>query len=61
MLCRYRSGPSPVISPAEVEIQPDMTYNEEPIKILRNKSIALVKYFGNGTVSKRLRGSPRKL
>ncbi|KAA3465962.1 reverse transcriptase [Gossypium australe] len=45
-----RSNPSYVISPSEIEIQPDMTYNEEPIRIisrevkqLRNKSIALVK------------------
>ncbi|KAA3469684.1 DNA/RNA polymerases superfamily protein [Gossypium australe] len=42
--------PSHVIVPTEVEIQPDMTYGEEPVKILdrevkklRNKSIALVK------------------
>ncbi|KAA3483187.1 DNA/RNA polymerases superfamily protein [Gossypium australe] len=50
MLQHYRSGPSHVISPTEVEIRPDMTYGEEPIKILaqevkqlRNKNIALVK------------------
>ncbi|KAA3487058.1 Transposon Ty3-G Gag-Pol polyprotein [Gossypium australe] len=50
MLRRYRSDPSHVITPTEVEIQLDMTYSEEPIKILarkvkqlRNKSIALVK------------------
>ncbi|KAA3479794.1 receptor-like protein kinase [Gossypium australe] len=49
MLYRYRSDPSHVISLAEIEIQPDMTYNEEPIRILarevkelRNKCIALV-------------------
>ncbi|KAA3481063.1 Retrotransposon protein, Ty3-gypsy subclass [Gossypium australe] len=42
--------PSYIISPTEVEIRPDMTYGEEPIKILaqevrqlRNKSIGLVK------------------
>ncbi|KAA3472669.1 DNA/RNA polymerases superfamily protein [Gossypium australe] len=51
MLRRYRSDPSHTISPTEIEIQPDMTYNEEPIRILarevkelRNKSIALVKF-----------------
>ncbi|KAA3487258.1 reverse transcriptase [Gossypium australe] len=51
MLRRYRSNSSHVISPSEIEIQPDMSYNEEPIKILarevkklRNKSIALVKF-----------------
>ncbi|KAA3469982.1 receptor-like protein kinase [Gossypium australe] len=50
MLHCYRSDPSHVISPSEIEIQPDMTYNEEPIRILarevkqlRNKKIALVK------------------
>ncbi|KAA3465507.1 DNA/RNA polymerases superfamily protein [Gossypium australe] len=44
------SDPSHVISLAEIEIQPDMSYNEEPIKILarevkelRNNRIALVK------------------
>ncbi|KAA3465705.1 integrase [Gossypium australe] len=47
---RYRSDPSHVISSTELEIQPDMTYGEEPIKILaretkelRNKKVALVK------------------
>ncbi|KAA3447270.1 DNA/RNA polymerases superfamily protein [Gossypium australe] len=50
MLNRYRSDPWNVIVPTEVEIQPDMTYGEELVKILarevkqlRNKSIALVK------------------
>ncbi|KAA3466757.1 DNA/RNA polymerases superfamily protein [Gossypium australe] len=50
MLRRYCSDPSHVIVPTEVEIQPDLTYGEVPIKILarevkqlRNKSIALVK------------------
>ncbi|KAA3470390.1 integrase [Gossypium australe] len=44
------SDPSHVISPVYVEIQTDLTYSEEPIKILareikelRNKHIALVK------------------
>ncbi len=50
MLRRYRSDPSHVISPTEVEINPDMSYEEEPISILareikelRNKKIPLVK------------------
>ncbi|KAA3470652.1 Retrotransposable element Tf2 protein type 1 [Gossypium australe] len=34
MLHRYRSNPSHVNSPSEIKIQPDMTYNEEPIRIL---------------------------
>ncbi|KAK8265180.1 hypothetical protein V6Z11_D12G161800 [Gossypium hirsutum] len=50
MLRRYRSDPSHVISPTEIEINSDMTYEEEPISILareikelRNKKIPLVK------------------
>ncbi|KAG8474895.1 hypothetical protein CXB51_031561 [Gossypium anomalum] len=50
MLRRYRSDSSHIISPIEIELRPDMTYEEEPIKILarevkqfRNKSVALVK------------------
>ncbi|KAK5802657.1 hypothetical protein PVK06_030269 [Gossypium arboreum] len=50
MLRRYRSDPSHVISPSEVEIQADMSYEEEPIRILarevkelRNKRVLLVK------------------
>ena len=50
MLRRYRSDPSHVISPTEVEIQPATTYSEESVKILaretkelRNKKINLVK------------------
>nr|XP_012466393.1 unnamed protein product [Gossypium raimondii] len=50
MLRRYHSDPSHIVSPTEIEVRPDMTYEEEPIKILarevkqlRNKSIALVK------------------
>ncbi|KAA3473400.1 Retrovirus-related Pol polyprotein from transposon 17.6 [Gossypium australe] len=34
MLRRYRSDPSHVISLTEVDIQPDMTYGEESVKIL---------------------------
>ncbi|KAA3473438.1 DNA/RNA polymerases superfamily protein [Gossypium australe] len=50
MLRQYRSDPSHVISLVDVEIQADLTYNKEPIRILareikelRNKRIALVK------------------
>ncbi|KAK5771667.1 hypothetical protein PVK06_047901 [Gossypium arboreum] len=49
MLRRYQSDLSHVISPTEVEIRPDMTYEEEPIHILaheikelRNKKFLLV-------------------
>ncbi|KAA3469597.1 Retrotransposable element Tf2 [Gossypium australe] len=55
MLHRYRSDPSHVIVPSEVEIQPDLTYGEDSVKILareikqlRNKSIALVKVLWKG-------------
>ena len=34
MLRRYRSDPSHIISLTEVELRPDMTYEEESIKIL---------------------------
>ena len=34
MLHRYRPDPSHVIVPTEVEIKLDMTYGEEPVKIL---------------------------
>ena len=50
MLLRYRSDPSHVVSPTKFEIQPYMSYEEEPIQILaydikelRNKRIVLVK------------------
>ncbi|XP_052484804.1 uncharacterized protein LOC128039913 [Gossypium raimondii] len=50
MLQRYRSDPSHVILLSEIEIKSDMTYEEEPIRILgheikelRNKKISLVK------------------
>ncbi|XP_040950957.1 uncharacterized protein [Gossypium hirsutum] len=50
MLYRYRSNPSHVISPIELETGLDMSYGEEPLKILarkvkqlRNKSVPLVK------------------
>ncbi|GMI64050.1 hypothetical protein HRI_000074300 [Hibiscus trionum] len=47
---RYRSDPLHIITPEEIEIQLDLTYEEEPIRIvarrekqLRNKKIPLVK------------------
>ncbi|KAG8490817.1 hypothetical protein CXB51_013992 [Gossypium anomalum] len=50
MLRHYRSDPSHIIHPSEVEIQADMSYEEEPIRILarevkelRNKRVPLVK------------------
>ena len=50
MLHRYRSDPCHVINPSEIEIQFDLSYEEEPVciltrevKELRNKKISLVK------------------
>ncbi|XP_052878925.1 uncharacterized protein LOC128285488 [Gossypium arboreum] len=50
MLKRYRSDPSYIISTEDIEIRPDLSYEEEPIKILaheikelRNKRVLLVK------------------
>ncbi|KAK5794127.1 hypothetical protein PVK06_035332 [Gossypium arboreum] len=50
MLRRYKSDPSHIINLSEVEIQSDLSYEEEPIRILarevkelRNKKIPLVK------------------
>ena len=50
MLRRYRSDPSHVLNREEVELRPDLSYEEEPVKILarevkqlRNKSVPLVK------------------
>ncbi|KAA3460467.1 DNA/RNA polymerases superfamily protein [Gossypium australe] len=50
MLRRYRSDPSHVVPVEEVELRPDLSYEEEPIqiferdvKVLRRKSVPLVK------------------
>ncbi|KAA3484591.1 DNA/RNA polymerase superfamily protein [Gossypium australe] len=54
MLRQYRSDPSHVIAPTEVEVQSDLSYSEEPIRILareaielQNKRISLVKVLWN--------------
>ncbi|KAL5763294.1 hypothetical protein ACOSP7_019558 [Xanthoceras sorbifolium] len=50
MLRRYRSDPSHRVQTESIEIRPDLTYEEEPVKILdreikelRNKRVPLVK------------------
>ncbi|XP_017647636.1 uncharacterized protein LOC108487790 [Gossypium arboreum] len=50
MLRRYRYDPSYVVSVEEIEVRPNLTFEEEPIhilgrdvKVLRRKSISLVK------------------
>ncbi|KAK8512376.1 hypothetical protein V6N12_037376 [Hibiscus sabdariffa] len=50
MLKKYRPDPSHVLEPEEVELNPDLSYEEEPVMILdrevkrlRNKNVPLVK------------------
>ncbi|KAA3490754.1 DNA/RNA polymerases superfamily protein [Gossypium australe] len=50
MLRRYRSDPSHVVPMAEIEVNPDLSFEEEPVqildqdvKVLRRKSVPLVK------------------
>ncbi|KAL4295736.1 hypothetical protein GQ457_12G011360 [Hibiscus cannabinus] len=50
MLKKYRSDPSHVLEPEEVELNPDLSYEEEPVMILdsevkrlRNKNVSLFK------------------
>ncbi|XP_052477113.1 uncharacterized protein LOC128032547 [Gossypium raimondii] len=50
MLRRYRCDPTNIVSIEEIEVRPDLTFEEEPvqfldrdIKVLRRKSIPLVK------------------
>ncbi|XP_052888016.1 uncharacterized protein LOC128296625 [Gossypium arboreum] len=50
MLRRYRSDPIHVVPVEEIEVRPDLTFEEEPVqildqdvKVLRRKSIPLVK------------------
>ncbi|KAK8562255.1 hypothetical protein V6N12_010341 [Hibiscus sabdariffa] len=51
MLRRYKSDPSHILELEEVELNPDLSYDEEPVQILdrevkrlRNKSVPLVKF-----------------
>ncbi|KAL4326156.1 hypothetical protein GQ457_11G030770 [Hibiscus cannabinus] len=50
MLRRYQSDPSHFLEPEEVELKPNLSYEEEPVQILdwevkrlRNKNVSLVK------------------
>ena len=50
MLKRYRADPSHVLSPEVIELQPDLSFEEEPVEILaydmkelRKKNIPIVK------------------
>ncbi|KAK8597168.1 hypothetical protein V6N12_065644 [Hibiscus sabdariffa] len=50
MLWQYRSDPSHILEPEEVELNPNLSYDEEPVQILdwevkrlRNKNVPLVK------------------
>ncbi|XP_052487942.1 uncharacterized protein LOC128041683 [Gossypium raimondii] len=51
ILRRYHSDPTHIIPVEEIEVRPDLTFEEEPVqilnhdvKILRRKSIPLVKF-----------------
>ncbi|XP_017621741.1 uncharacterized protein LOC108465860 [Gossypium arboreum] len=66
MLRRYRSDPTHIVPIEEIEVRPDLTFEEEPIqildcdvKVLRRKSIPLVKVNGITIALRRLRGSRR--
>ncbi|KAA3470587.1 DNA/RNA polymerases superfamily protein [Gossypium australe] len=50
MLRRYHSNPSHIVPVEEIEVRPDLTFEEEPVqilhrdvKVLRRKSVSLVK------------------
>ncbi|KAA3466537.1 DNA/RNA polymerases superfamily protein [Gossypium australe] len=50
MMRRYRSDPSHVVSVKEIEVRPDLTFEEEPVqildrdvKVMKRKSVLLVK------------------
>ncbi len=50
MLRRYRSDPTHIVPVEEIEVRPDLTFEEKPVqildhevKVLRRKSISLVK------------------
>ncbi|XP_016746695.1 uncharacterized protein [Gossypium hirsutum] len=64
MLRRYRSDPTNIVSVKEIEIRLDLTFEEEPIqildrdvKVLRRKSIHLVKVLWRNHSTERLLGS----
>ncbi|KAA3461860.1 reverse transcriptase [Gossypium australe] len=42
MLRRYRSDPSHIVSVEEIEVRPDLTFDQD-VKVLRRKSVSLVK------------------
>ncbi|KAA3480622.1 reverse transcriptase [Gossypium australe] len=52
----YRSDPSNVIPHSEIELQPDLSYFEEPVKILAWESCGIIKekrsYWGNRGINK---------
>ncbi|KAK5812210.1 hypothetical protein PVK06_027629 [Gossypium arboreum] len=63
MLRRYRSDPTHVVPVAEIEIQTDLTFEEEPmqildrdVKILRRKSVPLVKVLWRIMAERKLLG-----
>ncbi|GMI95719.1 hypothetical protein HRI_003241200 [Hibiscus trionum] len=66
MLQRYRSDPSHVMPVEEIELNPDLSCDEELVRILdtsnkvfRSRTIELVKYCGDIEELRRLRGKVR--
>ncbi|KAK8697763.1 hypothetical protein V6N13_113901 [Hibiscus sabdariffa] len=66
MLRRYRSDPSHVMPVEEIELNPDLSYDEEPLeilasdkKVLRGRTIKLVKVNGDTEVWKKPLGRGR--
>ena len=63
MLSKYISYPSHVLQPQSVELNEDLTFEEEPVAIvdyqvrqLRSKSFLWLKYCGEATVCKSILG-----
>ncbi|XP_052877276.1 uncharacterized protein LOC128283899 [Gossypium arboreum] len=67
MLRRYRSDPSHVVAVEEIGVRPDLTFEEEPIqiigrdvKVLRRKSVPLVKVFWRNHKAEEATWEPEK-
>ncbi|KAA3473567.1 polyprotein [Gossypium australe] len=67
MLRRYRSDPSHIVPVEEIEVRPDLSFEEEPVqildrdvKVLRRKSVQLVKVLWRNHGSEEARESRRR-
>ena len=68
MLRKYRYDESHILSMQEIQVQEDLSYDEEKkeilareVKQLRNKQVPLVKCSSNTMVEKKLLGSHKQL